>query len=255
MDATGDAGTDPEAGDAIGDAGTDPGAGDATGDAGTDPVAGDVTGDAGTDSRAGDVIGDAGTDPDMGGGIADSGAEPGSGDAIGDAGTDPGAGDVPGDAGTKPGMGVMISAADQAPVQVCETSNLTAVRGAPFTSTIGPLSLIQPGASLARLAGKQAHLLHSVNSRVLSVAALQPSAGAISVHIPEPPIQPIHLNGEGGSAITIDSSLCYRWKNISGGGEASGADESDVPQFSSTAVPDDKDCIAEDLFWLQWLRL
>ena len=77
---------------------------------------------------------------------------------------------------------------------------------------------------------------------------LQPSAGADDVHIPEYPIQPVHLKGEGGNATNNDSSFYYRWDNIVISGETSVADESNAPQFSSTAVPDDGDCIAEDLY-------
>ena len=77
---------------------------------------------------------------------------------------------------------------------------------------------------------------------------MQPSAGAAGVHIPECPIQPVHSKGEGGNATNSDGSLYYRWDNIVISGETSVADESNAQQFSSTAVPDDGDCIAEDLY-------
>jgi hypothetical protein len=47
-----------------------------------------------------------------------------------------------------------------------------------FVSSVGPLCLALPGASLAQLAGMQAQLIHSINNRASSVAALQQSAGA-----------------------------------------------------------------------------
>ena len=142
-----------------------------------------------------------------------------------------------GDVGTNHSMCVGIGAADQDAVQMCKSNR--SLRVTTFTSTIGPLSLIQSGASLARLAGKQAHLLHSVNSRVtvLSVAVPQPSAGAVGVHIPEYPIPPVQLNGECSRASSSDNRFCYRRNNDN---------VSNVPQFSSTAIPDD--CIAKDLY-------
>ena len=53
-----------------------------------------------------------------------------------------------------------------------------------FASTVGPLCLALPGASLARLAGMQAQLLHSINNRASLVKALQPSAGAGGTYHP-----------------------------------------------------------------------
>jgi hypothetical protein len=46
-----------------------------------------------------------------------------------------------------------------------------------FLSTVGPLCLVFPGASLALLVGMQAQLIHSIDNRASSVAALQQSAG------------------------------------------------------------------------------
>ena len=166
-------------------------------------------------------------------------------------------------------MGCMIGAAGKTPVQVCETSWLTAARGVSCASTFGSLSLILPGASLARLAAKQADLLHSISRRVSSGAALQPSAGADSIYLPGPPIQLVQLitvptpcrrtsrlqparrparpprqcpgvrraGIEGSSVTTIQRSLCSRWKTIGGGDRACVGDESDVPQLSSVTAP------------------
>ena len=132
-----------------GDVGAEPAAGGETGDAGAHPGTGAVTCVAGAESEAGAVIGAAGT-------------ESVAGDAT-DAGTDPGMADAPSDSETKLGMGCMIGAEGKTPMQVCEISRLTAARGVSFASTFGQLSLILPGASLPRLAGKQADLLHKIN--------------------------------------------------------------------------------------------
>ena len=121
---------------------------------------GDVTGDAGTEPGAGDVTGDVDT-------------EPGPGDVTGDAGTEPGAGVVTVESCLEPGRGVIFGVADKESVPMCEISKLTAASRVSFASTVGPLSLTLSGASLARLAGKQADLLRSIKSRVSSVAALQ----------------------------------------------------------------------------------
>ena len=109
--------------------------------------------------------------------ISDADADPGAGDVISDAGAVPGAEVATGDADTKPGMGVMVGDVDKEPMQVYEMSKLTAARDVSSTSSVGSLSLIRHWASLTLLAGKQARLLRSINSRASWVAALQPSAG------------------------------------------------------------------------------
>jgi hypothetical protein len=187
----------------------------AAGAGGQNTVTGAVVG-----NNQGDEIGDADTDP-------------GAGDVISDAGAVPGAGDATGDADTKPVMGVMVGDVDKEPMQVHEISKLTVARNVSITPSVGSLSLIRHWASLTLLARKQAHLLHSINSRASLVTALQPSAGsgddeefgkllrilrggsvgeadyggrflnllpapennvADSVHLPSPPIQPVNLN-------------------------------------------------------------
>jgi hypothetical protein len=77
---------------------------------------------------------------------------------------------------------------------VSEISTFKAARSISFASTVGPLSLFLSGASLARLAIKQAQLVENINSRAPSLAVLQPSAGADSVHLYGPSIQPVHWN-------------------------------------------------------------
>ena len=259
-DLIGEAGTDSGAGVVAGGS-ADSGAGDVTGDAGSESGTGAATAGASVESGMGAAIGAAGTNPGAGGLIGDAGPDPGMGATIFDADADPGVEDATGNAEwAKPGMGGTLGAAVMEPVQVCEISKLKAVRGAPFAPTVCPLSLILPGASLARLAGNQAHLLHSINSRVSSGAELQPSA------IPEPPIQPVrvHLNsvpaprrrtsrfrpacwparpprqrcprlrrddGERGSAIIIQSNSC-------GGSVAIGGDGSDLPHSKDSSAGD-----------------
>jgi hypothetical protein len=67
-------------------------------------------------------------------------------------------------------------------------------RGVSLASTVGPLILFLPGASRIRLAREQVHLLQTIDCRASSEAVQQPSASADGVHLPGPPIPPVHFN-------------------------------------------------------------
>jgi hypothetical protein len=94
---------------------------------------------------------------------------------------------------------------------MCEISMFSAEMGDSFASTVmvGPLSLFLSEALLARLAGEQAQLLHNINSRVPSVAPLQPSAGADGVHLlASNPTYPLEYCSDSSQAnLTVTASL------------------------------------------------
>ena len=135
-------------------------------------------------------VGAEAAEPGAGNANSDAGLEPETEDGIGDAVVKPGAGDATDDASvsTKSGMGATIGDADEEPVQVCEPSKFTVARGASFAaaraSTVGPLSLILPGASLPRLARRQIHLVHrdTMNSRVFKFFDDEDAVSRILMH-------------------------------------------------------------------------
>jgi hypothetical protein len=185
-DATGGVGAGPEAGNAISEADAEPGANNAIGEVVAEPGEGDATGEADAKPATRKPSGEMGAEPGAADAIGEVGAEPGAADVIGlgdeighvdtNSATDPG-GNTIGDEGTEPGMVKWPTA-----------------RGVSFASTVGPLILLLPGASLTRLAREQVHLLQSIDCRASSEAVQQPSANEDGVHLPGPPIPPVHFN-------------------------------------------------------------
>ena len=168
-DATADVGLESRAGDLTITVVAAPGPGEAACVTSAEPGKWGVASEAYTGPSTEDVAIDAGTEPEMGNMSLDAGTRPWTGDIVNDAGTEPRTWEVTSDAGTEQ-------------IREWKSSNPPPAGGTSFASTVGPLIIALPWASLTRLVGKQAQLLHSINSRASSVAMLQPSHIAHSDH-------------------------------------------------------------------------